>query len=83
METFNITVAQRGLVTLPQQVRKAHGIEPGQQLTLVDLDGVLILSQETPRVNAMADRLARELAERGETLETMLAALNEVRKGRA
>ena len=83
METFNITVAQRGLVTLPQQVRKAHGIEPGQQPTLVDLDGVLILSQEVPRVNAMADRLAQELAERGETLETMLAALNEVRKGRA
>ncbi len=79
MQTFNITVAQRGLVTLPQQVRKAHGIEPGQQLTLLDLDGVFVLSPQPSTVNALADDLALELAKRGESLETMLAALNDVR----
>ncbi len=37
MQTCVVKVAPRGLATLPQQLRQAHGIEPGQRLTRVDL----------------------------------------------
>jgi bifunctional DNA-binding transcriptional regulator/antitoxin component of YhaV-PrlF toxin-antitoxin module len=79
MQTFTIQVAQRGLITLPKEVRQAHNIQPGQQLTLLDLDGVFVLSRRPSQVDALADRIADELAGRGETLESMLQTLREVR----
>lgn len=81
--SFSLQVAQRGLITLPQAVRKAYGIEPGQEMTLVDLDGVFVLSPRASRIDPLADKLAQELAERGESLESMLQALREVRAERA
>lgn len=79
MQTFTLQVAQRGLVTLPKEVRRAYNIQPGQQMTLLDLDGVFVLSQRPSQVDALADRIADELAGRGETLESMLQTLREVR----
>jgi len=79
MQTFTLQVAQRGLVTLPKAVRRAHNIQPGQQLTLLDLDGVFVLSRQPSQVDALADRIAEGLTGRGETLASMLQALHEVR----
>lgn len=79
MQTFTLQVAQRGLVTLPKEVRRAHNIQPGQQMTLLDLDGVFVLSRQPSQVDALADRIAEELTARGETLESMLQTLREVR----
>ncbi len=79
MQTFTLQVAQRGLVTLPKEVRRAHNIQPGQQMTLLDLDGVFVLSRRPSQVDALADRIVDELAGRGETLESMLQTLREVR----
>jgi hypothetical protein len=60
-------------------VRKAHNIQLDQQMTLLDLDGVFVLSRQPSQVDALADRIAEELTGRGETLESMLQALHEVR----
>ncbi len=79
MQTFTLQVAQRGLITLPQSLRQAHNIQPGQQMTLLDLDGVFVLSPRPSQVDALADRIADDLAGRGETLTSMLQALHEVR----
>lgn len=79
MQSFTVQVAQRGLVTLPKELRRAHNIQPGQQMTLLDLDGVFVLSPQPSQVDALADRIAGELAGRGETLASMLQALHEVR----
>ena len=62
MQTFTLQVAQRGLVTLPKEVRQAHNIQPGQQMTLLDLDGMFVLSPRPSQVDALADRIAVELA---------------------
>jgi bifunctional DNA-binding transcriptional regulator/antitoxin component of YhaV-PrlF toxin-antitoxin module len=79
VQSFTLHVAQRGLITLPQTVRKAYDIQPGQEMTLVDLDGVLVLSPRPSQIDPLADELARQLAARGESLESMLQALREVR----
>ncbi len=79
MQTFTLHVAQRGLVTLPQELRKTHNIQPGQEMTLLDLDGVFVLSQQPSQVDALADRIADDLGGRGETLASMLQTLCEVR----
>ncbi len=79
MQNFTVQIAQRGLVTLPKELRQAYNIQPGQQLTLLDLDGVFVLSPKPSRVDALANRIADELADRGETLASMLEALREAR----
>jgi len=48
-------------------------------LTLLDLDGVFVLSRQPSQVDALADRIAEGLTGRGETLASMLQALHEVR----
>ena len=78
MRTFTLQIAQRGLITLPQELRKTYNIQPGQEMNLFDLDGVFVLSPRPSQVDAIADRIAEELGRRGETLESMLAALREV-----
>lgn len=79
MKTITVQVAQRGLITLPKTLREAYGISPGDTMTLLDLDGVFVLSPRRSEVDAIADKLATEWQARGETLETMLQALREER----
>lgn len=79
--TFQVQVVRRGIITLPKQLRDNNQIEEGDLLTLIDLgDGVVVMSPRRSRVAEIADRLAKEWQESGETLESMLATLREVRE---
>jgi AbrB family looped-hinge helix DNA binding protein len=77
---MTLHVAQRGLITIPKELREAYGIQPGDALTLLDLGGVFVLSPKPSGIDALADRIAAELQEKGETLESMLQALREERE---
>lgn len=78
--TFKVQVVRRGLITLPKELRDQSHINEGDILTLIDLgDGVVVMSPRRSRVDGIADKLAKEWQESGETLESMLAALREVR----
>ena len=77
---FRIQVIRRGVITLPKELREKNQINEGDTLTLVDLgDGVFVLSPRRSRVDEIADKLAKEWQESGETLESMLETLREVR----
>ncbi|MFI0607701.1 MAG: AbrB/MazE/SpoVT family DNA-binding domain-containing protein [Anaerolineae bacterium] len=78
-DTLEVQVAARGLITLPQSLREAYGIRPGDRLTLLDLGGVFVLSRRESRVDALADMVASRLHEQGEDLESMLKAIREER----
>lgn len=80
MSQVTLQVAQRGLVTLPKSLREQYGIEPGDELTLLDIGGVFVLSPRRSEIDRLVDRLAEELRGRGETLESMLQAVREVRE---
>ena len=78
--TFQIQVVRRGVITLPKELREKNQINAGDTLTLFDLgDGIFVLSPRRSRVDEIADKLAKEWQESGETLESMLATLREVR----
>lgn len=70
------------MITLPKALRQAYGIEAGDFLRLLDLNGVFVLTAQPSEVDALADRLAAELRAKGETLETVLRALREERATR-
>ncbi|MFN8473613.1 MAG: AbrB/MazE/SpoVT family DNA-binding domain-containing protein [Anaerolineae bacterium] len=73
-------LAQRGVIVLPKALRERYNLQPGAELTLFDLDGVFVLSPRRSEVDALADRIGKSLADEGETLESMLAALREERE---
>jgi AbrB family looped-hinge helix DNA binding protein len=78
--TFQVQVVRRGVITLPKELREKNDIEEGDLLTLIDLgDGVFVLSSRRSQVDKIADKLAMEWQESGETLESMLKTLREVR----
>jgi AbrB family looped-hinge helix DNA binding protein len=80
MDTTVIKVAQRGVVTLPKSLREAYGLEAGDLLTVFDLGGVFVLSPRQSEIDGLADRITKDLQEKGETLENMLQVLREERE---
>ncbi|HKZ54740.1 MAG TPA: AbrB/MazE/SpoVT family DNA-binding domain-containing protein [Anaerolineales bacterium] len=79
-DTLTIQLAARGVLTLPKPLREAYGLKPGAQLTLLDLGGVFVLSPRNSQIDTLAERITRDLVERGETLESMLRVLREERE---
>jgi AbrB family looped-hinge helix DNA binding protein len=78
--TFKVQVVRRGLITLPKELRDQSHINEGDTLTLIDLgDGVVVMSPRRSRVDEIANKLAKEWRDSGETLESMLTTLREVR----
>ena len=78
-DVLTIRVAKRGTITLPKAFRDRYQIEEGDDLTLLDLGGVFVLSRGRSQVDELADRIGTALRERGESLESMLVALREER----
>lgn len=79
-ESMAVQMAQRGVIVIPKTLRERYHLQAGDTLTLIDLDGVFVLSPKASRVGELADRLTRALADEGETLESMLHALREERE---
>jgi len=82
MTSINLQMAQRGVITIPKSLRESYGMEAGDSFTLIDLGGVFVLSPRRSEVDALADRMAAQWTETGETLESMLQALREEREQR-
>ncbi len=83
MESVDLQMAQRGVITIPKSLRESYGIKPGDTFTLIDLGGVFVLSPRRSEIDAIADKIASQWAEDGATLETMLQTLREERERRA
>jgi len=82
MASVNLQMAQRGIITIPKSLRESYGLQPGDTFTLIDLGGVFVLSPRRSEIDTIADKVAKQWAEDGETLETMLQALREKRDRR-
>lgn len=78
--TYQLQVGRRGVITLPKALRDQNNIADGDILTLIELsDGVFVISQRRSQVDEVADKLAQEWQDSGESLESMLTTLREVR----
>lgn len=75
-----IRLGERGVLTLPKGIRDAYHLESGAELTLLDLDGAIVITPRRSEVDALADKVARKLAARGESLQSMLSAVREERE---
>lgn len=80
MYSTTVKISQRGVITLPKALRDRYGLEPGNHLTLTDMDGVLLLCPRASEIDSAANRITDELENRGESLESMLLTLREERQ---
>lgn len=78
--SVEVQLAQRGVIVLPKKLRDKYNLKPGDSITIIDLDGTLVLSPGRSKIDALADDIRQALVERGETLESMLKALREERE---
>lgn len=74
-----LQVRDRGVITLPAEIREKYGIQPGDTFRLVDLDGIFVLTPMVPMVPELAREIERARLEAGLTTEQLLHALREQR----
>ena len=78
--TYQVQVGRRGVITFPKEIRDQENIEEGEVLNLIKLSGdVYVISRRTSQVARAADQLAKEWKDSGESLESMLSTLRDVR----
>lgn len=75
-----VQVRNRGVITLPAELREKYGIESGDIFRLVDLDGIFVLTPMVPMVPELAREIERARLEAGLTLEDLLKGLREQRE---
>lgn len=77
---LTLHVRERGELTLPDDLREKYGIQAGDTLHLVDLDGVFVLSPMMPIVPELAREIERMRLEAGLSTEDLLKSLREQRE---
>ena len=78
--SYQVQVGRRGVITFPKEIRDQENIADGEILNLIKLSGdVYVISRRSSQVARAADQLAEEWKDSGESLESMLSTLREIR----
>jgi bifunctional DNA-binding transcriptional regulator/antitoxin component of YhaV-PrlF toxin-antitoxin module len=75
-----IQVRERGVITLPSELREKYKIETGQIFRLVDLDGIFVFVPMVPIVPELANEIERLRLDAGLSMEDLLVSLREQRE---
>lgn len=80
METRIVQLRARGTLTLPSRVRERYALEEGDPITLVDLDGVVLLAPRLGVVPKLAAEIERLRRAAGVSEEELIAGVAEERE---
>lgn len=75
-----IQIRERGVITLPAELREKYGIDKGDTFRLVDLDGVFVLTPMVPMIPELAREIEQARLEAGLGIEELLHGLREQRE---
>ena len=75
-----IRVRNRGVITLPANIREKYGVKSGDALRLVDLDGVFVLTPMAPMVPELARKIEQARLNAGLSIDDLLNSLREQRQ---
>lgn len=74
-----IQIQDRGVITLPAELREKYGIKNGDVFRLVDLNGVFVITPMVPMIPELARKIEQARLEAGLTIEELLERLREQR----
>jgi len=80
VEANTIQIRRRGVITLPAKLRQRHNLEPGDTLTLIDLDSAFFVAPKVSLVPKLAAEIERLRQEAGLSIEDLLEGLDEQRR---
>jgi AbrB family looped-hinge helix DNA binding protein len=75
MKRSTVQLRQRGVLTLPARLREKYRLEEGDALTVLDLDGAIVLSPRAAVVPKLAAEIERLRTEAGLSVEDLLEGL--------
>lgn len=75
-----VQVRDRGVLTLPADLREKYDIRSGDTFRLVDLDGIFVLTPMVPMVPELAREIERARIEAGLSTDDLLRGLREQRE---
>jgi bifunctional DNA-binding transcriptional regulator/antitoxin component of YhaV-PrlF toxin-antitoxin module len=75
-----LQVRGRGTLTLPVRVRERYGLEEGDPLTFLDLDGVMLLAPKVGVVPKLTAQIEAEVQRAGSTAEELVGAVQKDRR---
>ena len=77
---LTIQVRERGVITLPAELREKYKIENGKIFHLVDLDGIFVFVPMVPMVSELANEIERIRLEAGLSVDELLDDLRKQRE---
>ena len=77
---LTIQVRERGVVTLPAELREKYNIESGNIFHLVDLDGIFVFVPMMPMVPELAREIEQIRLEAGLSIDDLLDDLRKQRE---
>lgn len=72
MRATTVQIRQRGTLTLPAKLRAKYRLDDGDSLTVLDLDGTILLSPKVSILPKLAAEIERMRREAGLTVEDLL-----------
>jgi len=79
METKVLQIRARGTLTLPARLRERYALDDGDPLTLVDLDGLILLVPKVGVVEKLAGEIERLSSEAGLSVDELVSGVGEER----
>lgn len=77
---MTLQVRDRGVLTLPAEIREKYSIRPGDTFRLMDLDGIFVLTPMVPMVPELAREIERVRLDVGLSVGELLQGLREQRE---
>jgi bifunctional DNA-binding transcriptional regulator/antitoxin component of YhaV-PrlF toxin-antitoxin module len=76
-----IQIRDKGVITVPVELRRQYNLNPGDVLTLIDLGGgTFLITPQVSRLARQADQVAQVISEQDVTLDELLATLDQERE---
>jgi len=75
-----IQIRERGVLTLPADIREKYNIQTGDIFRLVDLNGIFVLTPMVPIVPELANEIEKLRIEAGLSMDELLLGLREQRE---
>ncbi len=80
MTSTTLQVRQRGTLTLPAKLRSKYQLDAGDQLTVVDLDGFILLVPKVSLLPKLVAEIEQLREEAGLSVDDLLEGLDEQRR---
>ncbi len=80
MQSYTVRLRDRGQVTIPQAVRNELAVKEGDTLTMVQIDGIVLLRPKQPVVPQLSEQFSQQMDEAGLSLADLLEGLAQERQ---